>query len=182
MSCHILPFAEPGAKIRLMFMDQGRFGRINEPERCWAPEGIRPVVLCQMIREYVEVYGAVDPIHGDKSFIIAPRCNTAWTNAFLEVVSNQFKRDYILLCADQAAWHKSKDLVLPDNIKIFYLPARTPEMNPIEQLWPEVRHDFKNKVLKSNKVLIDELCISLNSITTSTIVSITCRDWILSMF
>ena len=139
-------------------------------------------MLCQVIREYVEVYGAVDPINGDKSFVIASRCNTAWTNAFLEVVSKQFVHDYILLCADQAAWHKSKDLILPDNIRIFYLPARTPEMNPIEQLWPEVRHDFKNRMLKSNKVLIDELCISLNSLTVSTITSITCRDWILSLF
>jgi putative transposase len=105
-----------------------------------------------------------------------------WTNAFLEVVSKQFANDYILLCADQAAWHRSKDLRLPDNIRIFYIPARTPEMNPIEQLWPEVRRDFKNRMFKSNKLLIDELCISLNSLTYDTIISTTCRNWIISMF
>jgi putative transposase len=182
MNSHILPFAEPDAKIRLMFMDEARYGRINEPERCWAPEGIRPVVLCQMIRDYVEVYGAVDPIHGDKCFVIAPRCNTQWTNAFLDVLSKRFERDYILVCADQAAWHKSKDVVLPDNIRMFYLPARTPEMNPIEQLWPEVRHDFKNRMFKNNNLLIDELCVSLNSLTDSVIKSVTGRKWVLSMF
>ena len=86
------------------------------------------------------------------------------------------------MCLDNAGWHKSKDLIIPDNIRLFYIPARTPEMNPIEQLWPEVRKDFKNKLFKTLDKVVDQLCGSLNSITETVVRSITGRAWILSMF
>ena len=149
MRCHILPFAEPDTTIRLMFEDEAAFGRIIEPARCWAPSGIRPIVPCQMVREYMQVYSAVDPISGDSCSIIAPKCNTECMNAFLETLSKEFSKDYILLSMDNARWHKSKGLRVPDNIRFFYLPPRTPEMNPIEQVWPEVRHDFQRFVMTS---------------------------------
>jgi len=182
MNCHILPFASPDAQIRLMFEDEAAFGRINEPARCWAPSGIRPVVPCQMVREYMQVFGAVDPILGDHCAIIAPKCNTDWMNVFLEVLSKEFSNDYILLCLDNASWHKSQTLKPPDNIRLFYLPPRTPEMNPIEQVWPEVRHDFKNKLFNVLDDVVDQLCLSINALTKQMIKSITGRDWILQMF
>lgn len=182
MRTYILPFAEPNAKIRIMFEDEAAFGRISEPAYCWAPSGIRPIVPCQMVREYMQVYGAVDPIAGDSCFIIAPRCNTDWMNIFLEELSKRYSQDYILLCMDNAGWHKSKGLKVPDNIRLFYIPPRTPEMNPIEQLWPELRHDFANKLFETLSAVIDQLCISINSLTHDVISSVTCRDWIGYMF
>jgi len=183
MRTYILPFAEPKATIRLMFEDEAGFGRINAPSSCWAPSGIRPVVPCQMVREYMQVYGAIDSISGDSCFIIAPTCNTAFMNVFLSELSKQLGQDYVLLCLDNAGWHKSKDLVIPDNIRLFYLPPRTPEMNPIEQLWPVVRRDgFKNKMYKTLGDVVKQLCISLNSISNALIISISRRSWILQMF
>jgi len=44
MNFHILPFAEPDAKIRLFFQDEARFGRLDEIASCWAPLGVRPIV------------------------------------------------------------------------------------------------------------------------------------------
>ncbi len=43
---------QEGRPVRLMFQDDGRFGRINEPRLCWAPKGIRPDVHLQFVREY----------------------------------------------------------------------------------------------------------------------------------
>ena len=182
MNYHILHWAEPGAKIRLMFQDEASFGRISELSRCWAPQGVRPLVPYHIVREHVQVYGAVDPIDGDKCFIIAPKCNTAWMNVFLSELSASFEKDYILLVMDNAAWHKSKTLQIPDNIRLFFLPPRTPEMNPIEQLWPVVRHDFKNKMFSSLSDVMDRLCVSLNSLSTCVLKSVTCRNWIYDMF
>ena len=183
MRTYILPFAEPGAKIRLMFEDEAGFGRINEPSSCWAPGGVRPIVPCQIVREYEQVYGAIDPISGDSCFIIAPKCDTACMNVFLSELSKQLGEDYVLLCLDNAGWHKSKGLIIPDNIRLFYLLPRTPEMNPIEQLWPEVRKDgFKNKLYKTLRHVVDQLCVSLNSISNASVISISARKWILQMF
>ena len=183
MRTYVLPFADPEAKIRLMFEDEAGFGRINEPSSCWAPSGIRPIVPCQIVREYVQVYGAIDPISGDDCFIIAPKCDTACMNAFLSELSKQLGKDYALVCLDNAGWHKARGLIIPDNIRLFYLPARTPEMNPIEQLWPEVRKNgFKNKLHKTLGHVVEQLDTSLNAITNSLVISVSARNWILQMF
>ena len=51
----------------------------------------------------------------------------------------------ILLCCDGAAWHRSKELNIPENIVLFHIPPYTPEMNPIEQIWKEIRkRGFRN--------------------------------------
>ena len=55
-------------------------------------------------------------------------------------------------------------------------------VTPIEQVWPEVRHDFKNKLFHTLNDVIDQLCLTLNSLTKQMIKSITARDWILRMF
>ena len=63
-------------------------------------------------------------------------------NVFLEELSKQYLDDMILLCCDGAACHKSQSLQVPENIELFYIPPYTPEMNPIEQIWKELRNPF----------------------------------------
>lgn len=53
--------------------------------------------------------------------------------------------DIIILVCDGAAWHKAKALIIPDNIRLVFIPPYTPEMNPIEQIWKEIRkRGFRN--------------------------------------
>ena len=164
-------------------MDEASFGRISKPSYCWCPTGIRPTVPSHRIREYVYAFGAVDPVNGDDYFIITPRCNTEWTNEFFKVLSKEFADDYLLICTDSASWHKSKAVVLPDNIYLYFLPTYTPEMNPIEQIWIEARkHGFKNTSFKILDNVVDKLSITLNSFSNELIKSVCCRDWIAEMF
>jgi len=84
---------------------------------------------------------------------------------------------------DNAGWHKSKDLVIPKNIEPFYLPPRTPEMNPIEQIWKEIRkRGFKNKILPSLQSVVDKFNEIVSGLEKSVIISITLRDWIQQCF
>ena len=164
-----------------MFMDESLFGRITNIKSCWCPKGIRPTVSSLKIREYVYAYGAVDPMHGDSCFIVAGGCNTAWTNLFLAELSKMFPNDYILLPQDNASWHKSKSLVVPDNIELFFIPPATPEMNPVEQIWEELKEKyFDNRFFRTLDKVVDQLCFAVNSLERETIMSITGRDWILS--
>ena len=183
MKNHIIPFLDSRAKIRLFFMDEASFGRISEPSYCWCPSGIRPTVPCHRIREYVYAFGAVEPITGEKFFIISPKCNTAWTNEFFRLLSEQYCDDYLLVCIDCASWHKSKELIVPENIVLYYLPPYTPEMNCIEQVWKEVRKDeFKNTLFNSLSDVIDKLSDSLTALSNDVINSICARKWIVEMF
>jgi putative transposase len=144
---------------------------------------VRPTVSSLKIREYIYAYGAVDPMTGDSFFIIAGGCNTAWTNLFLDELSKMFPNDYILLCEDNASWHKSKELVTPHNIELFFLPAATPEMNPMEQIWEDMKEkDFDNRFFYTLDKVVDQLCVSINNLDCESIKSITGRDWIISTY
>ena len=168
-----------------MFQDEAGFGRINKPKRCWCAKGIRPTVPCHRIREYVYAYGAVSPEDGEIVSLILPYCNTEGMNIFLAEVSKTYPNDYILMVADNASWHKSKGLVVPDNIEIFPLLPYTPELNPIEMIWDELREKwFKNELFRTLSSVIDRLCDGLCdlSMNNSTVKSITAWDWILQAF
>ena len=150
-----------------MFQDEAGFGRINKPRYCWCKKGIRPLVPCHHIREYRYAFGAVEPLTGDSFFLILPYCNTMCTNLFLDKLSKKYPNDIILLCCDGAAWHKAKQLQVPKNIVLIFIPPYTPEMNPIEQIWKEIRkRGFKNEVFASLDKVIDRLCETICSLST----------------
>ncbi len=166
-----------------MFQDEAGFGRINKPKYCWCEKGERPCVPCHHIREYRYVYGAVEPLTGESCFLIMPYCNTQCMNIFLKELSETFPDDFIVLACDGAAWHKSKGLNIPKNIELVFIPPYTPEMNPIEQIWKEIRMiGFRNEIFSSLEKVVDRLCFTIQSISNDLIKSITLREWILSIF
>lgn len=165
--------------IRLMFEDEAGFGRINKPKYCWCYPGHRPSVPCHHIREYRYAYGAVEPMTGESFFLILPYSNTACMNIFLRQLSERYPKDTILLVCDGAAWHKAKALEIPSNIRLLFLPPATPEMNPIEQIWKEIRkRGFRNEIFPSLADVVDRLSDTILSLSHATIHSITARRWI----
>ena len=101
---------------------------------------------------------------------------------FLAELSKAYPDDYILMVADGAAWHKSKSLMVPDNIEILPLPPYTPEMNPIEPIWKELRkRGFKNETFQTLNKVVDRLCDTICSLSPETVKSITGIAWILQM-
>jgi len=142
--------ARRGRRLRIMFADEARFGRMNRPRPCWAPIGIRPQVASQLIREYVYLYGAVSPKDGTCIYLIMPAPDTECFQIFLGILAKKYPKDFILLFVDGAGNHCSDDLAIPANIMLHPLPPYSPELNPQENLWDEIREKiFKNYALKS---------------------------------
>jgi putative transposase len=165
-----------------MFEDEAGFGRINKPKYCWCFPGTRPTVPCHHIREYRYAYGAVEPFTGESFFLIMPYCNTACMNIFLQELSKNSPDDFILLAVDRASWHTTTKRKVLDNIELFALPPATPEMNPTEQIWKEIRKRvFKNEAFQTLKNVVERLCDTICSLSHQDVKSITGRDWILSM-
>jgi transposase len=141
-----------------MFADEARFGRINNPRPCWAPTGIRPQVASQLIREFTYLYGAVCPKDGACCYLILPAADTECFQIFLNTLAKRFARHYIPLFVDGAPNHSAGDLVIPDNVRLEFLPPYSPELNPQENLWEEIREKiFKNYALKSMDKVYDKL-------------------------
>ncbi|WP_308533715.1 transposase [uncultured Peptoniphilus sp.] len=116
---------------------------------------------------------------GENFFLLLPYCNTDSMNVFLEELAKEYKEDKILLVCDGATWHKSKGLKIPENIEIIHISPYTLEMNPIEQIWKQIRSmKFKNEFFNSLADIVNRLCGTMNNLTKEMVKSIIHRDWL----
>src|ERR1700674_148385 len=113
-----------------MFADEARFGRMNRPRPCWAPIGIRPEVACQLIREYVYLYGAVSPKNGTCVYLVMPAPDTECFHIFLETLAKKYNSERILLFVTGAVNHSSDELKIPANIILHLLPPLLAGVEP----------------------------------------------------
>ena len=154
--------------IRIMFMDEVRFGRISEVRRCWAPPGVRPVAFAQVEREYSYAYAALSPFDGELVSLVLPTVNAEMMSLFLEEASRQYPDEQLAMIMDQAGWHKAKRLNIPDNITLHWLPPYSPELNPVEHLWDEIREKwFYNRVFESLEAVEIQLVKALQHYLSS---------------
>jgi transposase len=148
-----------------MAQDEGRFGRISQPRRAWAPPGIRPRSLRQVVREYTYVYAAVAPAEGKMTSLILPRTDTAMMNLFLSHVASTYAKYFLVMQVDQAGWHQAKDLKVPENIRLIAQPPYSPQLNPVEHVWEHLREKkLPNLACSSLQEVIDKVCEGLNQL------------------
>lgn len=148
-----------------MFQDEARFGRITDPKRCWAQKGVRPEVKKQIVREYTYAYGAVSPQDGQSDFLVLPAMDTACMGCFLQEVGKRYPDDFILMFLDGAACHRSKKLQIPKNMQLEAIPPYSPELNPVENVWEELREKwFPNLVFDSMAGVEEQLCRGMLSL------------------
>lgn len=131
----------------VFFEDEARFGRISREMACWVKSDMIPSVAKQMIREYIYAYSALSPQTGDCFYMISPFCNTDAMNEFLQQLSNQYPNYSIILILDKAGWHVSQTLEIADNIKLLHLNPYSPEQNPVELLWREIRRKYFHNII-----------------------------------
>jgi transposase len=105
------------------------------------------------------LYSAVDIKSGEDFTLILPKVNTTCMNLFLAEMTKHINDKSIILVMDGAGWHHSKDLQIPSNIEIIYLPAYSPELNPVERLWLHIKQKIiKNKVYETITEIEDVVC------------------------
>jgi len=141
-----------------MFQDEGRFGLLGTPRRCWAPRGSRPIVGARLERKYLYAFSAVSPHDGVMDSLVLPWVNAQTMSMFLAEVAQRHADEFVLMVMDQAGWHIAGDLSVPANMRLLLLPPYSPELNPAEHLWKALREDcFANHVFKDLRAVEDAL-------------------------
>ncbi len=87
---------------------------------------------------------------------------------------------HAVILLDQAGWHRSHQLVVPDNITLLPLPAKAPELNPVENIWQFLRENWlSNRIFTSYADIVDHCCAAWNRLTDQPwlIMSIGLREW-----
>jgi hypothetical protein len=117
-------------------------GQKNKIARRWARRGTRPRAPHDQRTSSVYIFGAICPQQGKGAALVLPRCDTPAMNLHLaEVAQAVAPGAHGVMLMDRAGWHRAKDLVVPDNLTLVLLPARAPELNPVENIWQFLREN-----------------------------------------
>ncbi len=110
-----------------------------------------------------------------------PYCNSDAMDHHLAEISEAVDDNaHAVVLLDQAGWHTTKKLNIPENITLMPLPPRAPELNPVENIWQFMRDNWlSNTVFKSYDDIVDHCCFAWNRLIDQpwTIISIGTRKW-----
>src|SRR6202030_2376948 len=127
----------------------------NKITRRWAKRGTRPSAPHDQRTASAYIFGAICPADGKGAGLVLPSCNSEAMALHLEEISLAVAPGaHAILLLDQAGWHVSKKLPIPDNITLLPLPPKSPELNPVENIWQFMR-DHRNPRLGLS-VMINE--------------------------
>jgi hypothetical protein len=159
--------SHPQAPVEVWYQDEARLGLKPIVRRVWARRGQRPHVPSQTRYEWLYVYGFVHPERGETYWLILPTVSIQ----AMSLALREFARDVgagpakqVVLVLDQAGWHTSGKVTVPEGITLMPLPAKTPELQPAERLWPLVREGVANRAFPDVNALQERLverCLQL---------------------
>ena len=151
-------------KRRVFFFDEGRFGLKTDTGRCWALKAVRKYSPVKIGYKNFYIYSSVSPQGGESFSLFLPWVNTEMMTLYLKQLSMSYPDKEIMMIMDQAGWHSSKNLQVPNNIQIEFMPPYSPELNPVEKLWQWLRrHVCRNRLFETDNELEDALASTLNS-------------------
>jgi len=130
--------------LRFWCQDESRFGLKTYPGRWITNKGIKPISDKQWKRKAYWLYGAAEPLTGEAFYMEFSHVDTDCFHAFLDCFSRTYPEEHHIMQIDNAAFHTSKKLNIPDNISLLAQPPHSPETNPIERAWAWYKSQLKN--------------------------------------
>ena len=152
-------------QVERWFQDEARVGQRGTLSRIWAEKGTRPRLVQQQQFLSSYLFGAVCPEKKKASEIVMPKANTEAMEYHLQDISTSVEiGHHALIVVDGAAWHLTDKLQIPSNISLLALPPYSPELNPVEQIWQQLRKShFSNRSFEGYDEIVNVCCQAWNS-------------------
>lgn len=149
--------------LKVFCFDEARFGLISWHKRRYRHRGERPTHTVQREYTWSWLYAAVEPATGEHFCFYLSALDTECFTVFLNELSATFPEHHLVLVMDNAPAHHAKRVVVPDNLSLMFLPAYSPELNPVERWFQEFRRKLTNRLFSSLTDLHDALTDILNA-------------------
>ena len=170
-----------GVEIELWWQDEARIGQKNKLTRRWAQRGTRPRAPHDQRTKWAYIFGAICPAKGKGAGLVMPWCDTHAMEAHLHEISAAVDNGaHAVVMIDQAGWHMTPKLTVPDNITLLPLRPRSPELNPVENIWQFMRDNWlSNRVFESYDDIVELCCEAWNKLMAQPqrITSLGMREW-----
>jgi transposase len=139
----------PGTTVKVFAQDESRVGLLPIIRRRLTACGVQPIATVTHHFDNFYLYGAVEPATGDSFFLELPWLNTATFQLWVDHFAQAFPDSFNVLVLDNGAFHKAKALQWPSHVAPVFLPPYSPELNPIERLWRDLKDQLADRVTKT---------------------------------
>jgi putative transposase len=102
--------------------------------------GVKPVQVVAPLYEYYWLYAAVEPTTGEAFWWELPRLDADCFTVFLRQFGQHYGARLNIVLLDQAPAHVAQRVEVPENVILVWLPAYSPELNPVERLWEDLKY------------------------------------------
>lgn len=166
-------------QVDVWFQDESRVGQQGSITRIWHFKGQRPRLIRQQQFEYAYIYGAICPANGNSVGLVLPYANGAGMKLHIEEIAKQIPENrHAVLVVDGASWHQETMGV--DKVSLLKLPAYSPELNPVEQVWQWLKQNYlSNRCYSGYEAIVDASCEAWNVFASRVdlVKSIGTREW-----
>ena len=158
----------PDKPVEVWATDEHRIGLKPILRRVWGPKGQRPIALGHHRYKWLYVTAFVQPISGEVFWYISNGISKPFFAALLALFAREAgagQDRLIVLELDNAGWHTAPNLVVPEGLRLVYLPGYSPELQPAEHLWPVLDEPLANRhfaTLADLERVVTERCRILN--------------------
>ena len=147
-------------RIEIWFQDELRAGQQGSLSRSRAIKGTRPRRIRQRQFKSSYIFGAICPRKDKGVALVLPHANTEAMQLHLDEISKKVSRGYhAVIVMDKAGWHLANDLKIPENITVVKLPPYSPELNPMEQVFQQLRKLKLSNAHYKDYEEIDRACV-----------------------
>ena len=153
--------AWPRQPIRVWTQDESRFGLITILRRRVTLRGVKPVAAYQHELESFYLFGSIEPLSGESFFLELPGLDARLFQIFLDHFAQTYADSLNLLVLDNAPAHIAQEVRVPPNVRFIFTPPYTPEVNPMERLWA----DLKDALAGHNPLSLNALSDRLGELT-----------------
>lgn len=166
--------------LRLWAEDETRIGLMPIHRRRITAKGVRPIIGSQIKREYYYLFGVIEPMTGKDFMLELPNLDTAMMQVFMDEFAKEDEESLHLVLMDNASSHTTEKLKVRENIVLMFLPACSPELNPVERFWKELKDwlsDYEPQSLLEVRKLVSQ---GLQSFSEKAISSITSFEYLMT--
>ena len=159
--------------VKVFAQDETRLGLLPVVRRRITARGVQPVATVTYQFDNFYLYGAVEPTTGASFFLELPYLNSRAFQRWLDDFAATFPDSLNMLVLDNGAGHKAKAIRWPANVVPVFLPPYSPELNPIERLWRDLKDKLADVPAKTLAALSDAMCAIIQHYSSATLQSLT---------